>query len=80
MGGEGGIPAPVFTGAGSSREKREGARENGRGRVVGTGFTPIPTFPHQGGRGLRAGKGMGPRIREDKVGVEHWLSGGGCLG
>ena len=73
MGGEGWIPAPVFTGAGSSRE-------NGRGRVVGTGFTPIPTFPHQGGRGLRAGKGMGPRIREDKVGVEHWLSGGGCLG
>ena len=48
--------------------------------LCGTGFTPIPTFPHHGGRGLRAGKGMGPRIREDKVGVYHWLNGGGCLG
>ena len=27
----------------------------------GMGFTPIPTFPPEGGRGLR----MGPRMRED---------------
>ena len=46
--------------------------------LCGTEFTPIPTSPPQGGRGLRAGKGMGPRIREDKVGMEHWLNGGGC--
>ena len=29
------------------------------------GFTPIPTFPHEGGRGLQGTARMGPRMRED---------------
>ena len=33
--------------------------------MSGMGFTPIPTFPPEGGRGLQGTAGMGPRMRED---------------
>ena len=46
------------------REDKEGREPPIRGRMLsGTGFTPILTFPPQGGR---EGKGWVPHIREDK--------------
>ena len=37
------------------------------GVLSGMGFTPIPTFPPEGGRGLQGTAGMGPRMREPHV-------------